>query len=156
MAPANCQIVTAYEECDMTPEEISREMGYDLSAVKYALMSGSSKFCDSALTKANDAEGNPQLSLADSPLFDDNVLREAKGVMRELMNSSEIDMVRLRAATFVIDEAKGRNDLKALKETKLNITVVSETMIRARQAMARAKGKALDVLETNKQQLIAA
>ena len=140
MAPANTQIVTAFEEAGMTPEEISQELGYDLSAVKYALMTGSPKFCDASMTRANEADGEVTIKTINTqPTFDDHDMRMAKSVIKELMETSEVDVVRLRAAVFVIDEAKGRNDLKALQNTGFNVTEVQKVMARAREAMNRTR-----------------
>lgn len=137
MAPGNQQVVAAYEECGLSPEEIAREFGYDLSVVKQTLLTGSSKFVDACGFQGEVAENKE--------LFNQSDLEDAKGVMKELMTSSEIDMVRLKAATFIIDEAKGRNDIKALKSTAINITEIQRVMNQARSAMARAKEHAIEV-----------
>ena len=142
MAPANQQIVTAYEECGMSPEEIAVDMGFEVEAVKMILLSHSQAFSDKALTKANEAMHAETVEAADSqPLFGDNEMRIAKATIKELCVSSEIDAVRFKAAEFIINEAKGRNDLKALKDTKFNVVMISETMSRARQAIERAKNR---------------
>lgn len=139
MAPANCQVVTAYEECGMSAEEIAEDLGFEIEAVKMILLQHSQQFSDKALSK------NPltkELEVRDEQLFSQRDVKVACGTIKELCASSEVDSVRFKAAEFIINEAKGRNDLKALKENKFNIVMISETMRQARQGIAEAKARA--------------
>lgn len=139
MAPANCQIVTAYEQCGMSAEDIAADLGFEVEAVKMILLQHSQQFSDKALSK------NPitkELEVRDAELFSEKDMRLACGTIKELCVSSEVDSIRLKAAVFIIDERQGRNDLKALKENKFNIVMISETMAKARAGIAEAKARA--------------
>lgn len=160
MAPANQQILVAYDECDLTPEEIAREYGYEVEAVKMILLNGSRKFSDKALTEANERDAAESGTDNAVPIryggdtFTQSDYKMACATMVNLLDS-EIDAVKYRAAEFVIDECKGRRDLKALKDAGgFNITVVNETMARARAAIQRAKGKAIEVTASRPQQVL--
>lgn len=139
----------------MSPEEIAAEFNYELEAVKMILLSGSSKFSDKALTEANErdaaeAKGNAYAGDTFTPADYNAACRTMTGLL-----DSEIDAVRYRAAEFVIDECKGRRDLKALKDAGgFNITIVNETMARARAAIARSKQKAVDISASRPRQVL--
>lgn len=141
MEASNMQIVEAYEKYngDISPEDIAMDMGYPTEAVKTILLQHSSVFQKNALQK------NPvtkELELRDEELFSRHDMKTACSTIKELCVSSEVDSVRLKAAVFIIDERQGRNDLKALKENKFNIVMISETMAKARAGIAEAKARA--------------
>jgi len=144
MAPANQQIITAYEDCGMSPEDIAADLGYEVEAVKMILLQHSSVFSDKALTRANESR---ELVVKDEEVFGTADIKIAKATIKELCLHSEVDTVRFRAAEFMINEAKGRNDLRALKESNFNIVMISETMTKAREAMSRAKQRAREVAQ---------
>jgi len=74
-------------------------------------------------------------------------LNLAKSTIKALCVGSEIDSVRFKAAEFIVNEVKGRNDLKALKENKFNIVMISETMSKAREAMRNARTRKSQTVE---------
>jgi len=137
---ANQQVITAFEQEGLMPEDIATDLGWEVEAVKAILLQGSKKFQQLALSKNGDTG---ELELANEQVFGRGDMELAKGTIKQLMVTSDIDSVRFKCAEFVINEVKGRNDLKALKENKFNIVMISETMAKARQAMRDAKMKAV-------------
>ncbi len=143
MAPANQQIVTAYEECGMSPEDIAQDLGFELSAVKMILLQHSQAFSDAALTRANDAETGKTVVVFNEDVFSKSDFAAATATMARLLDA-EVESVRFKAAEYIINEVKGRNDVKALVSNNFNLVMVSETMRKAREAMNRARGKTLE------------
>lgn len=126
-ANAIAQVITAYTKCNMTVEQIAEDLDYEVPAVKLAL----DQYCP-AFQKEVDA-GNIEVFSKD----DEELAKEA---IRSLVTESRIDSVKMRAAEFIINERKGRNDLAgSFRESKFNITIISETMSKAREAMAKAR-----------------
>jgi len=146
LTAANQQILTAYEDCGMTPEQIAEDFNYELQAVKMILLAHSQAFSDKQLTKDNKREDS-----SNDNLFSDTDLQLAKNTIKELASSAEIEAVKFRAAEFIINEKKGRNDVKNLRDMSngINITIISETMSRAREAMAKAKQRAIEMKEVH-------
>jgi hypothetical protein len=143
MTAANQQIVTMYEVCEMSVEDIASETGYDLTAVKTALMQCSKKFCQDSGINGRDATHKV---LED--LFGAEDVMLAKDAITSLSRGSEVDAVRFRASRFIIDEVKGRNDVRALQKLNINVTVFNEQLARAKEqrklARERVK-KSIDV-----------
>lgn len=130
----NLQVLTAYEQCNMSPEDISLDLGYALEAVKLCLLQNSKKYKALVTTKDGD--------FANRELFDENDVALAKRTMKELCIASEVDSVRFKAAEFIINEKMGRNDVKALQATGVSISQFNDMMQKARSAMEAAKRKA--------------
>lgn len=132
------QILTAYEKLKMSPAEIANDMNLDEVAVKTVLLQFSGDFND-----------NNDLAVAkgEEPLFSKFDATAAAVGIKQLADSSEVDAVKLKANMYIIDEYKGRNDMRALKENKFNITVINEAVKRARIAMDRAKSGASKTIE---------
>ncbi len=160
MPPGNWQVITAYEQDDLTPEEIASEYGYETETVKMILLNGSKKFYAQVSAEQGAVDSDTESGGVSVPIkftgdtFTQSDYNIACRTMVNLLDS-EIDAVKYRAAEFVIDECKGRRDLKALKDAGgFNITVVNETMARARAAIQRAKGKAIEVTASRPQQVL--
>lgn len=145
MAPANQQIVTAYEECGMSPEDIAQDLGYSLEAVKMVLLQHSQEFSDKALSVANGKRAEAESEAADEPVFTKADLAIAKATIKALAAGAEAEAVRYRASEFIINEVKGRNDLKALHNNNFNVVMIQEAMTKARAAMAAHRQNAVAV-----------
>lgn len=141
MTSANQQIIAAYEDAGLEPDIIAEQFGWEIEAVKAILMSGSKKFYD--LVTGQNQTPNPALPAGDTqqkekPLFDDYEVRRAKEAIAGLVTSSEDDHIRLMASKFVINEAKGRHDVKSLGGVQINISVINDRMKAAKEAQKKA------------------
>lgn len=146
MTDGNAQIVAAYEVCNLTPEEISREYGYDLTAVKMVLTQCSrqfvNQFCGRDASKEEDKEADA--------LFTKEDMRNAADVYRTLSREAESEVVRLKASEFIINERKGRNDVKVIQNApKVNIVMINEQIIRAREMVMRDRERVAALKSAN-------
>ncbi len=135
MSTSNQYVVASYAQ-GITPEEIAEDTGWELEAVKMALLQDSPLYRERALAGRGD-----NLALADEAVFSKRDLTMAKNTIKQLCQESEIDSVKFKAAEFIVNEYKGRNDLRMLKNSGFSIVMVSESMSRAREAMHRDKIK---------------
>ena len=134
MSSADSQIVALYEhETEpMTIEEICQATELDETVVKVALMQGSRKY-NEALQKSTE-----EFSTSDKEMM--------KMVMKQLAMSSEAPNVRFRAAKYVYEEAKGRNDVRsAVKSVNINVNTFNQTYLEIEAAKRRALEKVVDV-----------
>lgn len=132
MSSDNIQIVHAYENLGLSPEEIARELDLEVPAVKAVLRSHS---------------GSYRLQLKDHrELFTAEDEELAAGVLRELMVESEEDSIRLKSAQYILDVKSGRLSSPAINNnTQVNITVINERMKNAREALRLARAKVINV-----------
>ncbi len=145
------QIVTMYEELGFSPEEIAEDLDYDIVAVKSSLISHSKKYASLFTTKD---VLTPEQAEANKELFTDDDMRVAANVMKDLATGAEAENVKFRAAEFIINERKGRNDIKALKETQVNIVMFNEQIARAKAVQEKMRAMyngAIDVEQKPKQ-----
>jgi len=73
----------------------------------------------------------------------------AKSALRSCLSCEEYS-TRFRAARFIINEIKGRNDIvKNLQQLgSINVLVINQQMLRAKQAIEKSKNnKIIDILE---------
>lgn len=131
MSGSDQQIVTAYEELGLTPEQIAAD-GYDIVAVKACLMQNSVLFREAM--KVNSEEG-----------FSTSEEQEARGVIANLMRDSDDDFIKLRAAKYIRDDKKGRLDPIKAQHLNINIVTINDTLRKAREARARVKSTIIDV-----------
>lgn len=127
------QIVASYEDHGVTIEEIAANFGFSEEAVKILLGAKSSVY-------------RAQVKAEVIPDVTDDDFDQVKAVMKSLLLSDQPN-VQLKAARFLWDEKKNRNDPAATKASMLNgavinINVINEQMQKARVAVERAKTKA--------------
>lgn len=131
MSNANAQVLKA-AELGMTPREIADDLGYEEEAVKLILAGAGG---EKAVAK----------------LFNEDDLAIARDTIRGLAAGAEMEGVRLKAATYIVDEYSGRHNIErslAQFGKGINIVVVQETMKRTREAIARAKEQRVVELAT--------
>lgn len=123
ISAATQSIITSYEELGMSPEEIAEAEGLELLSVKSALIQFSSKYKQSI-------KKDPELG------FDDEQLMAANRTIVEVMNTSDDDGLRLRAAMYLRNDKKGRLDAaRAFSNIKVNILQFNEDMKKAMKAI---------------------
>lgn len=126
----NEQIISAFEQSD----EISLDMlfaafpNYSPEAIKLILASGSVKY--------------RKMIKKDPQIFDDQTEEMARMAMLGLLGSNEGHLV-FKAAKYVLDDRKGRHDVKSYKNLNVNIISIEERMNRARKALANSKAMQL-------------
>jgi hypothetical protein len=133
------QLVTLYDEnTDVTTQMLADNFGYELEAVKMILASGSTRY--------------RKEMRKDDTVFSEDDYDIAKRTMVNLMKESEVDAVKYRAATFVINEHLGRNKMENAKNLGGNINVINIHVQKAREALARSKGIVQEVTDVKELQ----
>lgn len=148
---SNLEIVKMYEDLDMTLDQITEETGYEKECIVRVLIGHSAQF---RATFGKGPKGTaPENKIEDLISPDEDA--EFIDVMKSLARGSDNDVVRLRAAQYLHDEYKGRNNKVDSKGTTMNIVMLNEGILKAREQIAkvRAKGQSMiDVGSTNETQ----
>lgn len=126
----NAQVKELYETGNLDPIQIAEVLSLDEHSVKMVLISNSSAF--------------RKAMKADKTLFTSSDLAKAKDRMSELMYS-ESDGVSFRASKFVINEAKGRHDVRSIQNVNINVNILNEQIANAKKAIDNAKNKIIDI-----------
>lgn len=122
----NEQIVVLYESSGLTIDELSQTFELPHEVIKIALASRSSKFHKDVKK--------------DKTLFDESALDEAVMVMRQCLYAEE-SSTKIRAAKFIINEAKGRHDISNVKNLNgINLNLINIHYKQALEAKNKAKG----------------
>lgn len=145
MLASTAQIVDMFENLDLSPDQISASLDIEKGAVELVLVGNSSKYRSQLAAIQNNGVVNTT-TLANTNLFNNDEVQEAARVFISQMMSDD-EHIRQRAAKFIINEAKGRNDTKNVKNiTQVNVNIVNEQMLRARQAKEDARNKKIEVI----------
>lgn len=126
MNAADKEIVTRFEDLDMSVDDIAVDLGVEPDAVRLSLTQNSARYRN-AVKRGERGEDE---------VFTDMICNRAARVMEQLLDSEE-DIVRFRASKFVIDEYKGRNDaavrgLKAAQQLGVSVLQINEAIRKAR------------------------
>lgn len=141
MTAANQQVINAFEQLGMSPEEIAEDQDLDIVAVKSILAQFSSLF-------RKQAKGDKDASVG----FTEDQHQMAVDVIAQLAAYSEDERVKLRAAQFIRDDKKGRRDLVNMAGLNINVLTFNQTMQKALAAKNRAKNaEVLNVEKVDKQ-----
>lgn len=147
------QVKTAYEDLGMSPEEISAELGIDKDAVVYSLSNHSAAF--RKFVRDNE-KANLSLTstfIEDSSAAAPDVNREEAiemlDIMKNIARESDDDGVRMKAATFVYNEHKGRNNVADKIGTGLSLGQLNAGIQKAIQ-MASAMKHAMPTIDVSK------
>lgn len=125
MSSAAEQLKILYEQEGMTPDEIAGDQEMDIAAVKACLMSCSGKY-----RRACGSEEPEE----DHLNFTNDQLEAVNRVIYEIAIGAEDDSVRLKAATYLRDDKKGRKEVvKAVGGAQFNILMFNEQMQKIRQ-----------------------
>lgn len=117
-------IVTAYEQSGMSPEDIAHDRDLDITAVKAALMQGSSQYRKACGKENSDI---PELD------FDNEQLMQVNRVIHDLAMSAEDEHLRLKAAMYIRNDKKGRLEpVKNLAGNNFNILMINEQLAKVR------------------------
>lgn len=123
------QIKTCYEQEKMTPDEISQELGMDIVAVKAALAQSSVMF-----RKAARKEGEDQTELN----YSEDQAQRMLDKVYQLGMTSEDEHLQFKAAVFVINEFKGRNNtVKNLAGNTFNVLQINQALQGAREGTSK-------------------
>ena len=132
------QIKDQYETYRRTPDEIATELNLEVEAVKAKLLQVSALYRERIKE-----EGGQVPSVND---FTDEQLEHANRAIYETMLEAELPdgtpdyRTRLKAATYIRDDKKGRKELKhLLQATQFNILNFNEALQNARKGADKAK-----------------
>ena len=141
MSSVLAQITSLYEQ-GVSVEDISSELDLEIEAVKTALAQHSSKYRQNL--KQNEE------------VFSDQDFELARDALKSCLYSEE-DSTRFRAARFIINERKGRNDLvKNLQQIgSMNILIINRQMLKAKQALEKSKSEIIDIPSEKLEQNVA-
>lgn len=132
-------IKTAYEQENMSVEEIAQCQELDPVAVKAALCQCSSKY-----RKDCGIEGE----VSDGLNFSDDELWRVNRVILDLALSSEDDHLRFKAATYIRDDKKGRKEvMKNLNNGGINIITINERLSQIKNISEGIKRGALGAIK---------
>ncbi len=137
MTATASQLVTLFEDCGLTPEQISQDQEIDISVVKLALSQHSTIY-RAALREQEET-------------FSEDEYTAAKQAIASLIYAED-EATRLRASKFIVDEVKGRNAIVSKRTgailgngtpTTFNILIINQQMQRAREALEKSKSSKL-------------
>lgn len=138
MLAIDTQIKKAYEEEQMTPEQIAEDQGLQIEAVKAKLMQVSFQY-----RRACNGESE---EVIDGLNFTNAQLERINAVIFETATSAEtadgqVDYkTRLAAATYIRDDKKGRKDVvKGMGNQTFNILNFNQALESARQGAEKMK-----------------
>lgn len=136
MSGADQQIITAYEELGMSPEEIADDQDLDLTAVKAILMQFSTAF--------RQAAGKSPKEIGFSAEQEQAVVDVIANIARGYTDADE--RTQLRAAMFLRNDRRGRLDIgKQLNGLNINVISFNEQMQKAIAAKQRSKEQIIDI-----------
>jgi hypothetical protein len=124
-------IKTAYEQENMTPEEIAEDRSLDLAAVKAGLMQ-----CSAMYRKACGKEEVEE----DTLNFSRDEQQRVKDALLGIGLGADDDNLRFKALVYIRDDSKGRKDVvKQLGGQNFNILMINEKMKQIRDVTERIK-----------------
>jgi hypothetical protein len=130
----NEQIKQMYEELDMSPEEIATSEGYEIEAVKAALIAVSSQYRGALSNGVNTSSKHPHEYISDE---EERTLFDA---YKWIALNGEQEGVRAKVIRDLIAEKRGRNDIaKVVKGTQVNVVLINDSIRKAREAIKRIK-----------------
>ncbi len=122
-------IKTAYEEEEMSVDEISETRGLELAAVKSALMQCSSVY-RRACRKESEGEDTLNYSRDEQQRIKDALLNLALG--------ADDQNLQFKVLVYCNNEAKGRNDVvKATAQQNINVLMINEQLKKVRSIADR-------------------
>ncbi len=134
MTASNTEIVVAYDELGLSPDEIAIELNYELAAVKAILLANSKKYKKSVAASAARVSDSPHTDDISEEEFD-----QINAAYKNIALYSDNDTVREKALSKLRDEYRGRlpsqvnEQAKALQAVNVNILELNETMKQAKQ-----------------------
>jgi len=131
---ANQQIITAYEELGLSPEQISEDQELDIVAVKSVLMQGSALY-------------RRACKKDETLCFDDAQEKLALDVIYQIAagHTEADDNTRLRAAMYIRNDRRNRLDVvKQQAGLNINVIMMQDQMKKAIAAIQRSKGEVVN------------
>lgn len=126
----NTQILAAYEQNGLTPEEIANNLGYTEEAVRKILIIESS-------TYRRDIKGVENQDITKEETSE--MLEIIKYIARK--HKTELPGAALKAAIYLHNEGKGRNNLKAMMGGGININIINQRIAGMKAAKRRVYGE---------------
>ena len=122
MTAANNQIIALFEDSGMTPEDIALELGMELASIKAVLLSFSQVY------REREDKGREDVS--------EDEYQDILAAYKRLALYGEHEHVRERALRNLINEKKGRNEVKSMVkgDQTINVVILNQSIIAARKA----------------------
>jgi hypothetical protein len=124
VSPTNKVIITSYEVCKLSPEEIAEQEGLELESVKAVLLQSSTLYKE----HLQNCKGQDKEDISDNEY---EVLLDA---YKSLALNTEQENVKEKALRFLINEKKGRNSASDLvKNVKVSVLHFNQQLKQARK-----------------------
>jgi hypothetical protein len=119
-------IKVAYEQLQMTPDEIAEDRQLEVGSVKASLMATSSIYRKAC---GNEDEDEDNLNFSEQDLADVNA------VILQIAKYAEDPNLKLKAAMYIRNDKKGRLEpVKQLANQSFNVLMFNESMQKIREA----------------------
>jgi len=139
MTAISQEVVSMYEEANLSPEQIAEDTGFQLAAVKATLTQFSKVYRDVLKEKG---------ATRVSEMITDDELSEMLDVVKSLARYSEIEGIKLKAACRIIDEKENRlNVINEVKNANYNLIMFNQQLL----ANRRAKEKVIELVNNSEQ-----
>ncbi|HTH21165.1 MAG TPA: hypothetical protein VL854_03020 [Nitrososphaeraceae archaeon] len=117
MTARDQQIVTCYEDLNMSLEDISVDSGFDIEAIKSCLIQYSQRY----RYNINKEE------LAETDITDDE-FKNIRRVLKSIAITSEDDHLRARVGMFLWDKKRGEGKGGSLKPINVSINLINQQL----------------------------
>lgn len=140
MTAANQQIVSSFEELEMSPDEIAAEQDLELTSVKAILMQFSSLY-------------RKQCKKDVEACFTDEEEVMARQVIANIARYSDDERIKLKAAVYIRNDKRGRLDVVSqMNGLNINVITFNEQLKKAKAAIERSKNSGvIDINSGNKE-----
>ena len=140
MSGSEHQVISMYELASMSPNDIAEQLGYDLLAIKTTLASHSRIYRErmNQGDLACDSQGVVTQVKKEEDISDYEMSLLKQRMLDIALNDSEEQVATsFRAAKFLFNEKKGRNNVDGVKGLNVNINILNQGLQQAREAMRR-------------------
>lgn len=136
-------IKIAFEQEDMTPEQIAEDLGFEVESIKAKLMQISAKYRRAC---SKESENSNHLNFTDDQLERINQVIYETALAAEHPDGSPDFKTRLNAAIYIRDDKKGRKEVRQTLQNSntFNILNFNEELVKARSLTQEAR-KVIDV-----------
>ncbi len=121
---SNDQIVALYDKSGISVDKIAELFELPQDVIIMALAGKSSKFREDYKD--------------DECIFPKDTQKLAAAVMSECLHEQDAN-IRIRAAKFIINEAKGRHDVSNFKNLNVNVNILNDHYSKAMAAIQKSK-----------------
>jgi hypothetical protein len=140
MTPGTTRVITLWEDCGMSVEQIAQDEGLEIGAIKASLLMFSAKYR---------AESKEKVELD----FTDDELVVANRTLVQTMTNTDDENLKVRCARYIRQDKKGRLDKQTFGKLNINVYQFNLDMQKARKALESAKEKVIEMPSDAKKEL---